>query len=208
VEDCDEGYSIDGSLNSEEEQELEEYLKEIEEENRVVEESKGQGEAPVAILEASPSMSNARRGKRRASVADVEVARKAERIKVLRNEGNIGSNSLVSYDVASFIPNLENLGIAVGNNENNKAQALVALKEAVHTCPRGNFCGDKKREVLDLEEKELEEVDNLLLQNICGEIMEEVMDVGGDDFIIPTKHSTRNRSHKKWGKVVKRKGLK
>jgi hypothetical protein len=52
VEDCDEGYSVDGSLNSEEEQELEEYFKEIEEENRVVEESKGQGEALAAILEA------------------------------------------------------------------------------------------------------------------------------------------------------------
>jgi hypothetical protein len=178
VEDCDEGYSVDGSLNSEEEQELEEYFKEIEEENRVVEESKGQGEALAAILEASPSMSNARRGKRRASEADVEVAQKVERIKALRNEGNIGSNSLVSYDVASFIPNLENIGIAIGNNENNKAHVLLVLNEAVHTCPGDNFCGDKKREVLDLEEKELEEVDKLLLQNICGEIMEEIMDVG------------------------------
>jgi hypothetical protein len=43
----------------------------------------------VAIPEGSPSMSNARRGKRRASEADVEVAQKAERIKALRNEGNI-----------------------------------------------------------------------------------------------------------------------
>jgi hypothetical protein len=40
---------------------------------------------------------------------------------------------------------------------------------------------DKKIEVLELEEKELdeeEEIDRLLFQNTCGEIM----DVGGDDF--------------------------
>jgi hypothetical protein len=44
---------------------------------------------------------------------------------------------------------------------------------------------DKKIEVLELEEKELdeeEEIDRLLFQNTCGEIMDEVMDVGGDDF--------------------------
>jgi hypothetical protein len=42
-------------------------------------------------------------------VADVEVALKAEKIKALRNEGNLDSNpTLVSYDTASFIPNLEN----------------------------------------------------------------------------------------------------
>jgi hypothetical protein len=48
---------------------------------------------------------------------------------------------------------------------------------------------------LDLEEKELadeEEVDKILLQSICGEIMEEVIDFGGDDFVMPTKNITRN----------------
>jgi hypothetical protein len=66
---CNEGFFDAGSLNSEEEQELEDYFKEIEEENRV-EESKGQGEtlssaALGAILEASPRMMSVRRGKRR-----------------------------------------------------------------------------------------------------------------------------------------------
>jgi hypothetical protein len=183
AEDCVDGLSVDGSLNLEEEQELEEYFKEIEEENRVEEASKVQGVVLAAIPEASPSMSNARRGKRRASEADIEVAQKAERIKALRYEGNFYSNSPVSYGIASFIPNLENLGIAIGNNENCKEQALLVLNNAVHLCPGGNLCSDKKREVLDLEEKELEEedeVDKLLLQNICGKIMEEVMDVVGD----------------------------
>jgi hypothetical protein len=53
---------------------------------------------------------------------------------------------------------------------------------------------DKRRNILDLEEKELadeEEADRLLLQNIYGEIMEEVMYVGGDDSVIPTNHSSK-----------------
>jgi hypothetical protein len=58
---------------------------------------------------------------------------------------------------------------------------------------------------LDLEKKEIadeEEVDRLLLQNICGEIMEEVMDVRCDDFVIPTKHIMKLRARKKGGKAT------
>lgn len=54
-----------------------------------------------------------------------------------------------------------------------------------------------KRELAD--EKE---VDRLLLQNICGEIIDEVMDVGGDDFIIPTRHITKHCARKKAGKAA------
>jgi hypothetical protein len=52
----------------------------------------------------------------------------------------------------------------------------------LHACSHGSVTIDKKGDVLDLEEKELadEEVDRLLLQSICGEIMQEVMDFGGD----------------------------
>jgi hypothetical protein len=64
---------------------------------------------------------------------------------------------------------------------------------------------------LDVEEKQLadeEKIDRLLLQNICGEILDEVMDFGGDNFVIPTNHITKNRSHKKGGKVTKQKSSK
>jgi hypothetical protein len=73
AEDCNEGFSDAGSLNSEQEQELEDYFKEIEEEKRVEEENKGQSEqgssaALAAIPEASP---RTRRSKRRVSESDV-----------------------------------------------------------------------------------------------------------------------------------------
>jgi hypothetical protein len=199
-------YSNAGSLNSEEEQELEVYFKEIEEEN------KGRGEALTSIPKASPRMSNARWGECHASESDVDVALKAERMKALRNEGNPGSNpTIVPFNSASFIPNLEKLGIVVGLDENSRDEALLVLNRVVQAGSGVNNLCDKKEEVLELEEKELdeeEEVDKLLLQNICGELMEEVMDVGGEDFVIPTKHSTRKWSCKKWGMVAKRKGKK
>jgi hypothetical protein len=57
-----------------------------------------------------------------------------------------------------------------------------------------------------VEEKVLveeEEIDKLFLQNICSEIMEEVMDFRGDDFVIPTKNITKNRKLRKGEKRKK-----
>jgi hypothetical protein len=70
----------------------------------------------------------------------------------------------------------------------------------------------KKCEVMDLEEKELakeDEVDKLLIQNICSEIMDEVMDFGGDDFVIPSKKITRVQkgNKKRAGSLFKTKRL-
>jgi hypothetical protein len=96
-------------------------------------------------------------------------------------------------------------GIYCGNFEGSCSQGWSELDKALHSCAGVSNILDKRRNILDLEEKELadeEEVDRLLLQNICGEIMEEVMDVGGDDFLIPTNHSSKLRAHKKGGKVV------
>jgi hypothetical protein len=59
---------------------------------------------------------------------------------------------------------------------------------------------------MDLEEKELaeeDEVEKLLIQNICGKIMDEVIDFGGDDFVIPSKKITRvQKGNKKDGLII------
>jgi hypothetical protein len=70
-EDGIESYSDAGSLNSEEEQELAQYFKEIEEENKVKDERTDldearSGAALAAILEASVFLSGTRRSKRHA----------------------------------------------------------------------------------------------------------------------------------------------
>jgi hypothetical protein len=126
-----------------------------------------------------------------------------------RQQGISVSNlSLVPFNSASFIPNLESLGIAVGLDENNRVEALLELNRAVQAGAGGKFSCDKKQEVLELEEKELDDeevVDKLLLQNICGEIM----DVGGDDFALPTNHSNKKQCCKKGvGSQMKRSKMK
>jgi Icc-related predicted phosphoesterase len=118
------------------------------------------------------------------------VALKAKKMKVITNEGN-NDHKLpqVSFDNAAMIPNLENIGISFGNIEGSTSQGWSELNRILHSCSGVANNLDKRRDILNLEEKELadEEVDRLVLQNICGEIMEEIMDVGVDNFVIPTK---------------------
>jgi RNA-binding protein YhbY len=56
-----------------------------------------------------------------------------------------------------------------------------------------------------VEEKVLEaeeEIDKLFLQNICSEIMEEVIDFRGDEFVIPTRNITKNQKLRKVKKEI------
>jgi hypothetical protein len=102
---------------------LKALFKEIEEESKVEEETKDKGEALARPFRRPRArLSNARRGKRRASESDVDVALKDERLKALKNEGTCVSNlSLVSFNSASIIPNLESLG----SMKNSRVEALL-----------------------------------------------------------------------------------
>jgi hypothetical protein len=136
----------------------------------------------VVILEASHLMSGARRSKHRASDSDVEVVLKVKKMKVLKNEGNSDhKHPQVSFDNAAMIPNLEKIGFSFGNSKGSTSHRWSDLNRALPSCSGVANNLDKRRDILDLEEKELadeEEVDRLQHQNICGDIMEEVMDVG------------------------------
>jgi predicted regulator of amino acid metabolism with ACT domain len=53
---------------------------------------------------------------------------------------------------------------------------------------------DRKIELIEKEEKTIEEedeLDKLFLQNICSEIMEEVMDFAGDQVVLPSNTKSR-----------------
>jgi hypothetical protein len=124
------------------------------------EENKEHGGMPsgaelAAIPEASPKLSGAR-SKRCASESDVEVARQAEQIKALRNEGNLDPTSVsISFDNVPFVDNLENLGIVVGADASSTNQSLLELRKAFQAEACGSVTKDEKCEVLDLEEKVL-----------------------------------------------------
>jgi hypothetical protein len=109
--DSNEEYSDVGSLKSEDECELEEYCKKIEQEDIVEEEGK-------LDVEASSQMAGSRRGKCHVWEANVEVGSKAERLKALRNEGQLRTApSFDKLDDASVISNLLKLGISLGSDE-------------------------------------------------------------------------------------------
>ena len=60
---------------------------------------------------------------------------------------------------------------------------------------------DKKSNVVEKEEKELaeeEELDKFILNHLCGEIMEEVMDLGNDQVdLIASKTKPKSKKSKK-----------
>jgi hypothetical protein len=66
---------------------------------------------------------------------------------------------------------------------------------------------DRKIELLEKEEKtiqEEDELDKLFLQNICSEIMEEVMDFGGDQVVLPSNTKSRGKACRKGNKGNKK----
>jgi hypothetical protein len=110
-----------------------------------------------------------------------------------------------SFDNVPFISNLGVVGISIGSNDSSAALLITEISKSVQSMECSKSVGiDKKCEVMDLEEKELaeeDEVDKLLIQNICGEIMDEVMDFWGDDFVIPLKKITRVQKGNKKGQA-------
>jgi hypothetical protein len=137
---------------------------------------------------------------------------KAEKLKVLKNEGNSASiRSRVFFDNVSIIPNLNHIAILIGDDEGSISNGLLELSRVVEIRPGETKGVNKKLDVMELEEKELEdeeEVDRVLLQNIYGAIMEEVMEVGGDEFVIPPSYIAKYKSRRKGGKAPDRKKVK
>ncbi|TVU40757.1 hypothetical protein EJB05_14233, partial [Eragrostis curvula] len=126
----------------------------------------------AAIPEASPVHSASRKSKRSAASVDDESRDRAEKLKASRNEGPD------SVSVSGSVACLKNVELSRLNNVN---------------------WIDKKMKVIEKEEKELadeEELDKFILNHLCGEIMEEVMDLGNDqdDRIVPRpKPKSKNK---------------
>jgi hypothetical protein len=109
------------------------------------------------------------------------------------DQGTTGStvNSFLHFTKEHVVENLESIGITLGNGELEVCKAIDSIK--TH---------DVVSKFFDQEEKELdeeEEVDKLILNSPCSDIMDEVMDLDSaypvDCKTIPKKKSPR-RSHK------------
>jgi hypothetical protein len=94
------------------------------------------------------------------------------------------------------------IGVSLGNNDNLIALSVSHIKEIELGRLEGEANRDKISEIFDREEKEElenEEVDKLILNSLCCEIMNEVMDLGNaypHDCKITLKHKPSSSGKK------------
>jgi hypothetical protein len=101
--------------------------------------------------------------------------------------------------------NLDNIGISLGGDSASVQEAWSHIKLSALGDGQEGAPVELKDVVIEKIEKELleeEELEKLFLNNICGEIMDEVMDLESDyDVVLPRSHS-RNMNCRK-GKNIK-----
>jgi hypothetical protein len=100
------------------------------------------------------------------------------------------------------IDNLESIDINLGNGESEVCKEVDRIKSRENDRCVEQFTKDEVSRIFDQEEKELaeeEEVDKLILNSLCSEIMDQVMDLDSaypsDCKTIPRKKSPQ-RSQK------------
>jgi hypothetical protein len=134
-------------------------------------------------------------------VAEEAVATSAEHRKALSNEGTTAEPIHFSLaDDLLAISNLDNIGISLGLHNSSSLTSWASIKNSALGGMHEGFSVDLKERVIEKVENEAleeEEVDKLLLENICGEIMGEVMDLESDfDFILPRGRSKKKKVRK------------
>jgi hypothetical protein len=154
------------------------------------------------IPEASLAKSGSRWSKCWAGDIDEDSLKHATKKKAQRNEGDIIPNILCfNLDDSTIQSNLDVLGISLGSDKDSVSKSITKLKVAVHNSSNNEFCRNKKTIVLDEEEKNIEqeeEPDKLIINYLCTDIMEEVMDLGEckNDLLIVPGSTTRKRRFK------------
>jgi hypothetical protein len=98
-----------------------------------------------------------------------------------KGNNSISQDSFIHYSNEQVVHNLNALGISLGNSLDSVSSSISRVKELelkrLETQPNT----DRICHVFDKEEREEmenEEIDKLILNLLCGEIMDEVMDLG------------------------------
>jgi hypothetical protein len=174
----------------------------------------------ASIPEASPP---SRRSKRQAETTDQANLERAEKMKATWNldpspkQGTIESSekSFLNYSREQVADNLNTIGICLGKGNLEIGNAVERLKVL-----ENDRCGeldpkDEINNIFDLEEKEMaeEEVDKLIPNSLCSEIMDEVMDVDSAYLlecktILKKKSPVRSQKGKSLGTKTKHSGTK
>jgi len=160
----------------------------------------------AAIPEASSAHNTPRRGKRRAETVDEHSQDRAEKLKALHNEGN--KDVLLSYlNTAhnSIISNLSSIGFSLGNDKLSVHDAVISLRVDETIKVDDVLREDVKDRALEREEKEMaqeEELDRLILNHICSDIMDEVLDGDAGGNLTASVSSQKSQEKKRKDKNI------
>jgi hypothetical protein len=175
-----ESWEIEGERDGTEAYSEDELMGAFEEEDRGDEPASPEA-AQLRELATIPEVETpSHKSKRRANTGDEHSLDRAERIKAARNldftkeKGNISTSqtSFVHFANEYVVDNLLAVGISLGNNNNHISSSVAHIKEI----ELGRLEGLENNE--EKEEMENEEVNKLILNSLCYEIMDEVMDLG------------------------------
>jgi hypothetical protein len=147
----------------------------------------GEGQL-AAIPEVSLAKSASQWSKCQAGDTVEDSLERATKLKAHRNEADkLPDHLTLSISDSCIQTNLGGVGILIGQDRGSIDALVASLREATDSV-HVNSC-DRRTIVLEnefLEFKQEEELDKIILNQLCGEIMEEVMDLGEctDDTLI------------------------
>ena len=111
------------------------------------------------------------------------------------------SNYFENFSDELITSNYSSISISLGADVTSVKGSIDHLKKVELDRMFDLHVVDKKTNVLEKEEKELaeeEELDKFILNHLCGEIMEEVMDLGNDQVdLIASKTKPKSKKSKK-----------
>lgn len=166
-------------------------------------------ESLAAIPEVALGASVTGSSKRRALSIDDDSVTRAAKIKAGRNlqeefAGNITAESFLHVPNVSIAASQNNIGVSIGSDINTVNQSIDHMKQIEQARLTLDHAQDLRSTVFDKLEKEMEEddeVDRLILTNLCHDIMDEVMDQGSEHIFQArtgvNKSTTSSKSKKK-----------
>jgi len=121
------------------------------------------------------------------------------------NGDTCNSSSFLHFPDEYIRSSFSSIGINLGSDDTSIRNSVLNLKKVEENSMHESRSIDWKEAILDKEEKNMaeeEEIDMFILNHLCGEIMDEVMDVSSDlnDFTVPL---SKTKHHNSKGKKVK-----
>jgi hypothetical protein len=98
-------------------------------------------------------------------------------------EGKTSNSSFLSFSDVVVHSNLSNIGVTLGKNDSEVSDSIMCLKtlEAKRLPPKPSSKEmEEQHNIALLDNEEDDDLDNITLGHLCGDLMEEVMDEDSD----------------------------